>query len=365
MKTKRNLTLLLSVSLLLTSSVSVVNAEDNYGLGAEKNNYYEIISIPVDNENLIPMDSTGEIRVNYERYSDESGNEYIEVSAVYSSGKTGWNPEPLTYNHEVSWRKMGGFVPDWNLVKIINGEEVTSDSGWYPIVKSYIEAGNSSRKDSSAVIYGDINSDGRADLTDISGLSLYIIGDITFTDEQMKVADVDEDGEVNLADLAKYRQYLSKVIDSLETVNPDKAAVPTAVPVDKTDYSKIERDPSAVESGFSGAREATEEQIEESKKQPDKVAVPTANPIDNGDYSKVDRDPAAIDGFGGLKEATPEQIEESKKQPDKVAVPTANPIDNGDYSKVDRDPAAIDGFGGLKEATPEQIEESKNQTVKK
>ena len=46
--------------------------------------------------------------------------------------------------------------------------------------------------------------------------------------------------------------------------------VPTAVPNDGTDYSKVERDPEAIENGFSGAREATEEQIAASKNQPDK-----------------------------------------------------------------------------------------------
>ena len=62
-------------------------------------------------------------------------------------------------------------------------------------------------------------------------------------------------------------------------------AVPTAVPNDGTDYSKVERDPEAIENGFSGAREATEEQIAASKNQPDKdkMAVPTESPVDGTD----------------------------------------------------------------------------------
>ncbi|MCQ2465823.1 MAG: hypothetical protein MJ095_09595, partial [Oscillospiraceae bacterium] len=113
MKTKRISALLFCVSVLLSSAVPAAGAEDNYGTGAEKNGYYENITVPADIENLIPVDSAGEIRVNYEKLCDESGNEYIEVTALYASEKTGWEMEPLTYNHEVSWRKMGGFVPEW------------------------------------------------------------------------------------------------------------------------------------------------------------------------------------------------------------------------------------------------------------
>jgi len=63
---------------------------------------------------------------------------------------------------------------------------------------------------------GDINFDGKADLTDLSELSLALIGDKELTKSQQILADVDGDGAVKLADLAKFRQYLSKVISSLD-----------------------------------------------------------------------------------------------------------------------------------------------------
>lgn len=62
---------------------------------------------------------------------------------------------------------------------------------------------------------GDINSDGIVDVTDLSELSLALIGDRTLTEVQQKAADVTGDGEVKLADLAKFKQYLSKQIESL------------------------------------------------------------------------------------------------------------------------------------------------------
>lgn len=64
-------------------------------------------------------------------------------------------------------------------------------------------------------VLGDINFDGKADLTDLTELSLVLVGDSELTAVQQKAADVDGDGEVKLADLAKFKQFLSKQISSL------------------------------------------------------------------------------------------------------------------------------------------------------
>ena len=58
----------------------------------------------------------------------------------------------------------------------------------------------------------DINSDGKRDVTDLSMLSLYLIGDLTLTDTQLKASDVDGDGAITLADLARFKQFLSGVV---------------------------------------------------------------------------------------------------------------------------------------------------------
>lgn len=57
-----------------------------------------------------------------------------------------------------------------------------------------------------------------------------------------------------------------------DPINQEELAVPG---IDDTDYSKIERDPYYLKHGFGGAREATEEQIKESKRQIDKDAIRT------------------------------------------------------------------------------------------
>ena len=64
------------------------------------------------------------------------------------------------------------------------------------------------------VTTGDINADGKIDITDLSLLSLYLIGDREFTDIQKQAADTDKNGKTELTDLATFRQFLSKVIES-------------------------------------------------------------------------------------------------------------------------------------------------------
>lgn len=61
---------------------------------------------------------------------------------------------------------------------------------------------------------GDINGDGIADVSDLSLLSLSLVGEKNLTDEQKTAADVDRDGSVKLTDLARFKQFLSKVIEA-------------------------------------------------------------------------------------------------------------------------------------------------------
>ncbi|MBE6852383.1 MAG: glycoside hydrolase [Ruminococcus sp.] len=63
--------------------------------------------------------------------------------------------------------------------------------------------------------YGDLNSDGVVDLSDLSLLSLHLLKEETLSDDILKYADVDGNESINLSDLARMRQYISKRIDSL------------------------------------------------------------------------------------------------------------------------------------------------------
>lgn len=55
---------------------------------------------------------------------------------------------------------------------------------------------------------GDINEDYNVDLSDLTSLSLGLIGDMKFTDKQILLADINSDSAINIADLALFKQYI-------------------------------------------------------------------------------------------------------------------------------------------------------------
>ena len=70
-------------------------------------------------------------------------------------------------------------------------------------------------KDTEKIMIGDIFLDEKIDVTDLTELSLALLGDKVLTENQQRAADIDGDGAVTLADLARLQQYLSKKIDKL------------------------------------------------------------------------------------------------------------------------------------------------------
>ena len=66
-----------------------------------------------------------------------------------------------------------------------------------------------------ALLYGDLDGSGIIDITDLSKLSLYLLGDTKLDDKALLAADTEYDGTVDLSDLAKLRQYISKKITKI------------------------------------------------------------------------------------------------------------------------------------------------------
>lgn len=59
-------------------------------------------------------------------------------------------------------------------------------------------------------ICGDLDGNGIVELTDLSILAMSILGDVTLTDVQTEIADVNGDSKTDIADLAHLKQYISK-----------------------------------------------------------------------------------------------------------------------------------------------------------
>ena len=103
------------------------------------------------------------------------------------------------------------------LIKVCELESVTGvgSIGDTPSFVNPVVTPNSFVEPIGDHILGDLNYDLVVDLTDLSELSLYLIGDGTISEYCMQFADVDKDKKVTLMDLARMRQYISKVIDEL------------------------------------------------------------------------------------------------------------------------------------------------------
>ena len=75
--------------------------------------------------------------------------------------------------------------------------------------------GTPDKKEGSDNVSGDVSGDGRVDVTDLTMISLALLGDTNLTEAQSQVADINHNGKVDLSDLATMRQFLSKKISSL------------------------------------------------------------------------------------------------------------------------------------------------------
>ena len=70
--------------------------------------------------------------------------------------------------------------------------------------------------ENTRILAGDVNNDGKVDVTDISTLALILADRKDMTPDQIVRADVTNNGKVELADLARIRQFISRVINSLD-----------------------------------------------------------------------------------------------------------------------------------------------------
>ncbi len=59
-------------------------------------------------------------------------------------------------------------------------------------------------------IYGDLDGNGKVDLSDLTALSLHLLGDKKLGNEVLKYADVNDDSDVDISDLALLQQYVCK-----------------------------------------------------------------------------------------------------------------------------------------------------------
>lgn len=158
-------------------------------------------------------DSTGQTYVSGENWYDEL---VIKINKKPEESPQTTSPITVSSVSESVFGSVGSTIP--SMTTFIPASS-TRPPVTEPPVTSIIES--SSYTDTYVsysdiqYVLGDINNDNEIDLTDLSELSLAIIGDKTLTDAQLKAADINGNGEADLTDLARMKQYISKVITSL------------------------------------------------------------------------------------------------------------------------------------------------------
>lgn len=122
-------------------------------------------------------------------------------------------------------------LPEYKTYSSVSDSWISSNSSvnLYAVWQSKIKASSPSLSPSTdavitespeilnSQIVGDLNCDGKVDISDLSTLSVYIIGDIRLDGKCLKNADTNLDGTVDLADLANLRRFISKVQEYLTT----------------------------------------------------------------------------------------------------------------------------------------------------
>ncbi len=154
----------------------------------------DAVPLTVNNDPEFGSVTIGTIRTD----STYTGNYYtdypVTVKAIAKEGYkvTGWQLS--------DGRKLQGDTVDIELTEAMTAE---------PVYEPENTEGHPAENQND-IFYGDINGDENADLTDLTCLSLYLMNSFVFTDSQEKAADIDRNNCVDIADLAYFKQYVSK-----------------------------------------------------------------------------------------------------------------------------------------------------------
>ncbi len=133
---------------------------------------------------------------------------YDKDDAFFGNGNEEENPNICVYDDGVL---VGGTEPDGTVPDTAKKEEqktttATSDVKETTTTSKKNDSGSASN---SEFVYGDLNGDGVADLTDLTKMSIYLMNH-NIPESLKKAADVDGSGEFDIADLPHFKQYISK-----------------------------------------------------------------------------------------------------------------------------------------------------------
>ena len=147
---------------------------------------------------------------------------YDKDDAFFGNGNEEENPNICVYDDGVL---VGGTEPDGTVPDTAKKDEPKTTTATSVTTEKTVTTQKSDSSDAgsssvSTFVYGDLNGDGIADLTDLTKMSIYLMTK-SIPDSLCKAADVDGSGEFDIADLPYFKQYISKD-SSVKVLGPRK-----------------------------------------------------------------------------------------------------------------------------------------------
>ncbi len=186
-----------NIAAFLCSAVFFVfTACEDKAVSSDKKQKNDFASQILYNADIIQRDS-GEISLKFKAPIIEK-YEYIDSPYVvakkgfyleYFDKKKPEIPGKIWANHAVFYEKKNFY------------EAIETRRTHYGISKEEIVS-------DEKIIYGDINGDTKVDITDLTLMSLYLLGDVKLNQSQLKAANVLNESKISIAALAHFKQYI-------------------------------------------------------------------------------------------------------------------------------------------------------------
>lgn len=135
--------------------------------------------------------------------SDDGAN--VQQYQINGYNCQDWIIEPL-YQKTPEITTTVTTQPETTVSETVNSIVTTVSETVNSIVTSVSET---SQYSGAEIIYGDVNGDGVADLTDLTLISIYLMTGSGIDQSKRSAADVDGNGQIDIADLARFKQYVS------------------------------------------------------------------------------------------------------------------------------------------------------------
>lgn len=163
----------------------------------------EIVELTVNNDSQYGSVTVGTVNTD----GTYTGNYYtdypVTVKAYAKDGYTvtGWKLS--------DGRTFEGSTAEIELAEAVTAEPIYS-SQTAPETPVTSETTTVTEIEDEDIYYGDLTGNEVADLTDLTCLSLYLMKALNLSEKHQKAADIDQNGIVDIADLAYFKQYVSK-----------------------------------------------------------------------------------------------------------------------------------------------------------